>query len=57
VVRHHVVQLPGDPGPFLRRGKCHLPVTPGLRLLGSRLYLLEVGPAGAAEDAGHAGGG
>ena len=35
-MRHHVVQFPGDPGPLLHSGQGHLPVTLGLRVLGSR---------------------
>jgi len=56
VVRDHVVQFPGDPGPLLGRGQRHLPVAHGLRPLRSRLRLLQVGPAGAADNAGHPGG-
>ena len=55
-MRHHVVQFPGDPGPLLRSGQRRLPVTLG-RLLGSRLHLLQVGPAGAADETGQAGDG
>ena len=50
-MRHHVVQLPGDPGPLLRGGQRGLPVAFGLGLLGPGLDRLQVGAAGAAEDA------